>query len=79
MSVHGVSGEAEVTFTMNQYSLMDQGPALNEPRQRSWNSTSVSPSVVAVGTPSKISACTQISKPTVDPVIDRSLVSYLVC
>lgn len=78
MFVHGVSSESEVTFIMNQYSLMDQGPALNEPRQRSWNSTSVSPSVVAAVTPSKILACTQISKPTVDHVIDHSLVTYLV-
>ena len=64
MSVHGVSGEAKVTCTMNQYSLKNPRPSIvNELRKRSWYSTSVSRSVVAVATPSKILACIQILKP----------------
>jgi len=34
MSIHGVSGEDEVTHTMIQYSLKDQGPVLSMDQNR---------------------------------------------
>jgi len=45
-------------------------------KREKLDSTSVSPSTVATVTPSKILAYTQILEPTVDLVIDHSLVTY---
>jgi len=77
MFVHGVSGKAKVIYTMNQYSLNNQGPALKElTKIEKLYFTSVSPSVVTTATHSKILVYIQILEPTVDPVIGRSLVTY---
>ena len=78
MFVCGVSGKAMVIRTMNQYSLNNQGPAQKElTKMEKLDSISASPNVVATTTHSKILAYIQILEPIVDPVIGRSLVTYL--
>lgn len=57
--------------------MKNQGFSLKELTKReNLDSTSVSPSIVATATPTKILAYNQILEPTVDLVIDHSLVTY---
>lgn len=76
MSVHGVSGEVEVICAMNQYFLKDQGPALKWTKTKKLEFNQCVISVIEAATPSKILASTQIFGPTLDLVINRSLVTY---